>query len=181
MPGYMIWRNTNIHWRILAFRLLKIFQQFSTIWQNKHDNILCYFNQCMTIIFVQNKSKRKFDCFVPTLFFSQWLVLWSRTSMEHGFFMGFFLHYFPRTLYDIYPPFHLPLLCIFMYAFLNKFLQNILSWVCPIFKHISSSFFLSKNLPKELIKQSKGRLKFGLHCYAENLLYPGKVKNFWNL
>lgn len=100
MLGYVIWRNTNIHWRILAFRLQKIFQQFSTIWRNTYDNILCYFNQCMTIIFVQNKSKKEIRLFCGHTSFSQLLVLWSRTSMEHGFFMGFpwvFSSLFPKN------------------------------------------------------------------------------------
>lgn len=167
-----------MHWMILAFRSQKIFQQFSTIWQNKHHNILCYFNQCMLIIFVQNRPKPEF---LIVLFLHQLFPITSPVVQNKNVSWVIFLVIFQEDCVIYTPLFIFPCCASFKYAFLTKVL-HLMSYYW--FLQYSNAFcpqMLARNLPKELINQSKRCLRFGLHCYAENLLYPGKVKNFWNL
>lgn len=181
MLGYMTRRKTNIHWRILAFRLQKIFQQFSTIWQNKYDNVLCCFNQCLSIIFVQNRPKKDFfDCFVPTLVFPNYLSCGPEQVWTMDFSWGI-IFVFPQSIVWHIPSFSsffaVCLLSIhFWLSFCNSSYHG-----CLQYSNTFHPQMLAKKLPKELIKESKRCLRFGFHCYAENLLYAGKVKNFWNL
>lgn len=102
MLGYMTWRKTNIHWRILAFWLQKIFQQFGAIWQNIHRNILYYFSHYMFNNFCSKQiQKAIFDCFVCTLVFPSYISCCPEQAHFTGFLPVIFKEH--HVIYSILP------------------------------------------------------------------------------